>query len=291
MGNTMKSIVIPLSIMVWFSCKSSNNPIEKARSLIVEKQYSEAISLLNGIIEENPTADSAYLLRGYANYMIGEKAASKRDYNRLLVKPEFKLTALLSRASANFNSMEYDIAATEYSNIIEHYPTSYEAFYGRGMCKTNMPLPGDIPGDLISSFAEDRLVHYDYNGALKDLDEAIRLKPDHAAVYVARGQVYEKQNLNEQALANFNKAITLDPKDYLIYLRRGLLYKSLNESKKAINDFDTAIKLNPKDPFAYSNRGYLKKEQFNDKTGACADFLKAQELGLPMDNEEKDYCK
>ena len=74
------------------------------------------------------------------------------------------------------------------------------------------------------------------------------------------------------------------------YLQRGLLYKDIGESKKALADFDKAIQLNPQSPFPFVNRGYLKKEQLNDKDGACKDFNKAEELGISMSQEDKKYC-
>jgi tetratricopeptide (TPR) repeat protein len=48
-------------------------------------------------------------------------------------------------------------------------------------------------------------------GALKDYDEAIRLKPDHADAFNNRGNVRRTKGDLDGALKDFNKAIRLKP--------------------------------------------------------------------------------
>ena len=50
----------------------------------------------------------------------------------------------------------------------------------------------------------------DHDRAIADYDEAIRLEPNNASAYAARGRVFEKKGDPRRALADFNKALTLE---------------------------------------------------------------------------------
>ena len=49
----------------------------------------------------------------------------------------------------------------------------------------------------------------DHDEAIADYDEAIRLEPNNASAYAARGRVFENKGDPRRALADFNKALTL----------------------------------------------------------------------------------
>jgi len=51
----------------------------------------------------------------------------------------------------------------------------------------------------------------DYDRALTDFGEAIRLNPSYARAYLARSWVYAKKGADTQAKADRQKALELDP--------------------------------------------------------------------------------
>jgi len=53
----------------------------------------------------------------------------------------------------------------------------------------------------------------DFDGAIADLTEAIRLEPSSTLAYYTRGMVYHSKNEFDAAIADFSKAIQLEPKD------------------------------------------------------------------------------
>ena len=50
-----------------------------------------------------------------------------------------------------------------------------------------------------------------YQRAIQDLDEAIRLDPQYAHAYFIRGTAYDRLGQTEQANQDFDEAIRLDP--------------------------------------------------------------------------------
>ena len=82
-----------------------------------------------------------------------------------------------------------------------------------------------------------------------------------ALAYNDRGFAYAAQGDYDQAIADYTEAIKLKPKDASAYNNRGYAYDQQGDYDQAIKDYDQAIELKPKDAAAYRNRGdaYEKK--------------------------------
>jgi tetratricopeptide (TPR) repeat protein len=85
----------------------------------------------------------------------------------------------------------------------------------------------------------------DADPALRDFNQAVRLKPNDAEAYYNRGTAYSQLGKYPEAAQDFEKAIQLKP-DYLAaYLGRGLARAKLGDHTAAVRDFDRAILLQP----------------------------------------------
>ncbi len=140
----------------------------------------------------------------------------------------------------------------------------------------------------------------EYDIAIGDYNEAIRLNPRHKWAYNNRGIAWEHKKEYDKAISDYDEAIRLDPKLSAPYNGRGDAWRSKGEYDKAISDYDEAIRLDPKDALAYNNRGtawYLKKDY--DK--AISDYDEAIRLdpqyAAPWNNrgnawqDKKEYDK
>ena len=143
--------------------------------------------------------------------------------------------------------------------------------------------------------------------AIRDFDSAIKLRPDDAAVYAARGQVrlsrgdnqgavadwlprcgliLARRNISsragtrnvgghpDEALADFSAALGLDPKSASALNNRGLAYRIKGDLDRAITDYTAAITINPPYALAFNNRGYAYEAE-GEKPAAIADFRQA----------------
>ena len=93
---------------------------------------------------------------------------------------------------------------------------------------------------------------YYHNGqldrALKDYDDAIRLKPDLAVAFGNRGNVYRKKGRFDRAIKEYDKAIHFKPDDAQVFADRGLAYEKKGEPSRAIRDFKKAYDLGFRHP-------------------------------------------
>ncbi|MCE5211424.1 MAG: tetratricopeptide repeat protein [Deltaproteobacteria bacterium] len=116
-----------------------------------------------------------------------------------------------------------------------------------------------------------------YQHAIADYNEGIRLKPDSEA-YNLRGTFYGELGQYQQAIDDFNKAIAIRPIYAEAYNNRGFTYANLGQHQRAIEDYSEAIRFKPDYAEAYMNRGVIYLKQGNNTLG-CQDAQKACALG------------
>ncbi|MBN3925300.1 serine/threonine-protein kinase [Nostoc sp. NMS4] len=145
---------------------------------------------------------------------------------------------------------------------------------GIGAWQLRLPKP---VSDAQKQLYQDGVNKYEagnYEGAVEDFNQAIKLNPRNALAYNRRGDAYYRLGDYEQAQADSSQAILLNPQDANAYFDRGFAFSELSKYKEAIADYTQAIKLNSKDAYVYYGRG-LARVQLKDNKGAIEDFNKA----------------
>jgi tetratricopeptide (TPR) repeat protein len=145
----------------------------------------------------------------------------------------------------------------------------------------------------------------EYEMAIADFTEAIKLAPNLATAYMLRGRALyasvstvtavaenfsgintistggrvsvEQAQIYDRAIADYTQAIRFDPHDAGAYDFRGIAYADKGDFDQAIADFTQAIRLDPNAVGTYSNRGntYAIKRDYDR---AIADYTQAIRL-------------
>src|SRR5262249_30332855 len=82
-----------------------------------------------------------------------------------------------------------------------------------------------------------------YNKAIADYSEPIRLSPKWAWPWFRRGNAYSELGKHDKAIADYDKAIELESKPVSAWYNRGNAYNRLGQPEKAIADLSRAIEL------------------------------------------------
>lgn len=177
-----------------------------------------------------------------------------------------------------------------------------------------MPQLFDLAARLENSSANrpvDRLLEgvlqtmlKNYPEALSNLDEAVRLNPNFAVAFMARGyaryanavsdlklSAQEKDGENsllersaytsllQEALSDYDKVLSLNPRVVYAWFNKGNIYYEAKDFTSAMQCYSEALKLDPEFGEAYFNRG-LSYLNAGNKGQAFSDLSKAGELGV-----------
>jgi len=114
----------------------------------------------------------------------------------------------------------------------------------------------------------------EYDKAIAEYTENIRIDPAYVAAYHARGCAWSAKNEHDKAIADFTEAIRLSPTYAAAYCGRGWAWGAKRDIDKAMSDFTEAIRLNPKFSVAYYNRGiaWVAKKELDE---GITDFTSA----------------
>ena len=142
-------------------------------------------------------------------------------------------------------------------------------------------------GALIAFAYEGRgriaLRHGDVSRAISNFDEAIRLNPNHAAVFRERALAHRNAGALGAAIADYDQAIALDPNHAASYRERGLALVAKGDFDRAILSYNTAVRLAPSDAQARVSRGLALLARGSPEE-ARADFKAA--LALPAEADD-----
>ncbi|MBA4357997.1 MAG: hypothetical protein C0405_09775, partial [Desulfovibrio sp.] len=125
-----------------------------------------------------------------------------------------------------------------------------------------------------------------YDKALADFDQAIRLKPDYTHAHFNRAMALADMGQLPQAVAGYTKVLELDPGFLPVFNDRGRLLLKMGRVKEALADFDRAVNQDQDKRlkvFGLHNRGNarVKTGQF---ASAVDDYTQAMALGYkPVD--------
>ena len=219
---------VVLLCVVGFACsgsgKASRDYVENGNRLLKEGKTQEAIIEYRNAIKEDPNSGQAryQLAEAYANG--GNAAAAVREYVRAadLLPQE---TIVQVKASQYLMRVgRFDDAKTRLKAVIDRDPANAEAqvLYGNAMAGLN-----------------------DLDGAVRQLEDAIRLEPGRANSYSSLAALKLKQGAEDEARAAFEKAVELDARSLTAWLSLANFRWSTGKLDGAEMAFKKALELSP----------------------------------------------
>jgi tetratricopeptide (TPR) repeat protein len=123
--------------------------------------------------------------------------------------------------------------------------------------------------------ASVRSMKGDFDLALKDANEAVRLQPEESDWYNNRGGILLDRGEVDKAAVDFNEAIRRNPKNALAFNNRGTMFEKMHDYKKALADYKNAIELEPSLDPAMINQAWVLATCPQEK---CRDGKRAMEI-------------
>lgn len=85
----------------------------------------------------------------------------------------------------------------------------------------------------------------DYDRAIGDYNDAIRLDANYSKAFNDRGVAYQKKVEFDRAIADFDQAIRLNPNYAIAFANRAQVYQTKGEFDRAVRDYGEVVRLQP----------------------------------------------
>ena len=98
----------------------------------------------------------------------------------------------------------------------------------------------------------------DFDGAIGDYTQALKVDPQDPDYLNSRAQAYEAKNELDKALADYNQSLKINPKSIYAYNNRGAAYQRKGDYARAAADYGEVTKLQPNNIDAWSARCWVR---------------------------------
>lgn len=164
--------------------------LRQAHWFIEQRQPQRALEPLKKALETDATFAPALKDYAYVQMQLGEFAAAKQIYQRVLTIESTSRQALLHLGMIETKFGDRQAAAAHYLMLIKHEPDYMDAY-------VQLANLHEMSGDLAA--------------AEQSLTMGIQHEPRWAPGYLWRGKIYQKQGASEMAETDFRHAIRLAP--------------------------------------------------------------------------------
>jgi tetratricopeptide (TPR) repeat protein len=213
------------------------------RSFMFAKQFNaeKAMADVNEAIRLNPNLAPAYSARaGYYQLFYGDYDKALADFSRAIqIDPNYA-DAYSFRGAIYFNKGDYDKAISDLTQAIRlGRQQSAVDYFIRAKCY-------ELKGDLDKAIAE-----YEALLLRTDLDTTIAdpavTKSALAQVYHRRSVIYFNNADYDRAISDLTQVIRLEPND-VAYFGRAKCYELKGDFDKAIADYEAFLRFDPNNP-------------------------------------------
>ncbi|MBL7066367.1 MAG: tetratricopeptide repeat protein [Candidatus Marinimicrobia bacterium] len=298
------------STLVW--AQASDSLIE-ANELYLAGKYSEAKTVVEPIVENDPEYAGAVFLLGRVYYKLGDLDKAKELIDKAieldLSNPDYRevrnemaaFASKLTEASRLSTNADYENAKKIYLDVINENPNFVDAYVnlGRVLVRLNdleqaavnfrKAIEKDPENESYKKEFEGitrRYIHEgsqlmqrkSYGAALEKFKQAISLNPDNPLAYYYSAVVYLEEKKSQDALDAINKSIQLDPEYPKAHLVKGKIFSGMNNVNGAVEAFKKAIELDAEYVDAWKNIGYIyyKTKKYDEAIPAYKEVTKLQ---------------
>ena len=169
----------------------------------------------------------------------------------------------------HYRSGEYDKAQVCFDKAISHNPTG-QLLFNRGYLHSRVG---------------------NFQGAINDFSEAIKMEYRLAEAYYQRGYNMAQLKNKEEAIQNYTTAIEMDSTLTDAFLNRGFELYLQGDYEEALPDFEQVLQLEPANADGWVSLGFAL-HRLGKTDEACVNWQKAYDLGIRRaGNTIEKYCK
>ncbi len=204
-----KSVLI--IVLFWTVCASAQTP----------KQWRDSVSVLIEQINLHPKNVDLRLKKAEANINLSQYDYAAEEYSKVLKQDERNLAALYFRAYCYTQLRQYSMARADYDAFLAIQPEHLEAHLGLARVLQLLNRRGD---------------------AVDELNRCVQMFPDSADAYAARAAYETQLKQYDAALYDWDEALRLRPNDASLTVSKVDVLLNLGRIREAREALDKAVK-------------------------------------------------
>lgn len=204
-----KSVLI--IVLFWTVCASAQTP----------KQWRDSVSVLIEQINLHPKNFDLRLKKAEANINLSQYDYAAEEYSKVLKQDERNLAALYFRAYCYTQLRQYSMARADYDAFLAIQPEHLEAHLGLARVL-----------QLLNRRAD----------AVDELNRCVQMFPDSADAYAARAAYETQLKQYDAALYDWDEALRLRPNDASLTVSKVDILLNLGRIREAREALDKAVK-------------------------------------------------
>lgn len=285
--------LLPILVLLWMllggirSARAQYNEdyfYWAGRRCLMNREYREAIRVLNSLLQTDRPAAEGYFLRGVAKFNLDDLLGADADFSTAIRQNPVYTTAYIYRALTRSRLGNYDDALRDFREAIDLRPDRPDAYYSRGYTRLQNKQYAEAIEDFDRFIFQQNRVADAYIGrgtaylylqdtvrAMQNFDTAIRTNRENPNGYYQRGTLYLQQERYREAEEDFDMSIRCDSTFLPPYFNRAIVYSHTHRPMQALADFDRAAQLDSTSSIVYFNRAILRS-QIGDYNRALEDF-------------------
>ncbi len=252
----MKTFLAALLLLMcgsFATAQKSADLLEKSEKAAKNKNYAQAISMIDGAIALDPGNALYYGYKGIYLIHTDSLQAAFNAFSEAIGRDSSIDWLYMNRGNILMSAGMPDEAISDFNTGLKYATKDSDIrpyYLNRGAAK---------------------LQKRDFQGALKDIQYAFKLDSSDLGVLINLSAIYDEIGQPEEALACLKRGELAAPDDVAILSNLGFTYQHMGEYKRSIQYFDKCIKQQPKEGVPYSNRSYSKMKM-GDLDGALKDI-------------------
>ena len=204
-----KSVLI--IVLFWTVCASAQTP----------KQWRDSVSVLIEQINLHPKNVDLRLKKAEANINLSQYDYAAEEYSKVLKQDERNLAAIYFRAYCYTQLRQYSMARADYDAFLAIQPEHLEAHLGLARVL-----------QLLNRRAD----------AVDELNRCVQMFPDSADAYAARAAYETQLKQYDAALYDWDEALRLRPNDASLTVSKVDILLNLGRIREAREALDKAVK-------------------------------------------------
>ena len=250
---TMRSQHILFVPLCWLFFSACEDPAKNEATVASSRAWT--IASVDSAILSSPRNPALYAERAKLNLKRDSVRSAVNDWKRAIMLDSNNFRWRLGLGDLYYTKADLDNAEIQFTKARNLALDSTEARF---------------------KLAELRLIRREYKDAMAEVNDALRVDPQHARGYFLKGWIHQEAGDTALAISSYRTATERDPSFYEAYLALARIHVVLNDPL-ARQYFNSAVELNPNSVEALYARGLYAQDHGEDSL-ALADYARIKEL-------------